>query len=518
MTFQKKVYLAFIVWGLSTLSSVGFCLYNLNQLIESQGKLKHISTITKGFEKIVVDILDMETGIRGYLLSGTDEYLEPFAASEGRFTVTAEELFTHLDKDSEYFNLLTKVVETKAIWLESSLVVEMMARRKFGRGMIDFNAFVETFKNSGGKIRSDEMRAMTKQAQDSLKNEVATINQNIVKYVRYTVFSLLLGILGIYLVGFLFIIVLIRKTNANILESLEDISQVSVCLLSAGTSLKDSSKNLKKNVIDTSNSTSEVSSSVEEIYTTTVKNLKDLEASKVLVESTVTSAKNAKEIILDNMKAANSIEKIKAELAEVLKSNAQSFSEMIQLIAEIQSKTHVINEIVFQTKLLGFNASVEAARAGEAGKGFSIVAEEVGSLADRSGSSAIEIDKLLVESVTKVQNISENLIQKSKESMDAFSASVVNILNTSNLSTENIQEIDKSIILLQETFENVRMASSEQTRAIEHIKSAMAEVDHGAKSNEKNSNDSDEMATKVLNDVEALEASLNNLKVIFLGS
>ena len=35
----------------------------------------------------------------------------------------------------------------------------------------------------------------------------------------------------------------------------------------------------------------------------------------------------------------------------------------------------VINDIVFQTKLLSFNASVEAARAGESGKGFAVVAE-----------------------------------------------------------------------------------------------------------------------------------------------
>ncbi|MBC7465119.1 MAG: hypothetical protein H7256_03945 [Bdellovibrio sp.] len=48
---------------------------------------------------------------------------------------------------------------------------------------------------------------------------------------------------------------------------------------------------------------------------------------------------------------------------------------------EIGNKTKVINDIVFQTKLLSFNASVEAARAGEHGKGFAVVAEEVGKLA-----------------------------------------------------------------------------------------------------------------------------------------
>ena len=39
--------------------------------------------------------------------------------------------------------------------------------------------------------------------------------------------------------------------------------------------------------------------------------------------------------------------------------------EVVQIINQISDKTGVIDDIVFQTKLLSFNASVEAARAGE---------------------------------------------------------------------------------------------------------------------------------------------------------
>ena len=74
------------------------------------------------------------------------------------------------------------------------------------------------------------------------------------------------------------------------------------------------------------------------------------------------------------------------------------------LISEIGNKTKVINDIVFQTKLLSFNASVEAARAGEHGKGFSVVAEEVGNLAHMSGNSAKEITQLLESSINRVNN------------------------------------------------------------------------------------------------------------------
>ena len=65
------------------------------------------------------------------------------------------------------------------------------------------------------------------------------------------------------------------------------------------------------------------------------------------------------------------------------------------IIQEIEDKTKAIDEIVFQTKLLSFNASVEAERAGEHGRGFSVVAQEVGNLAQLSGKSAAEINEIL---------------------------------------------------------------------------------------------------------------------------
>ena len=56
--------------------------------------------------------------------------------------------------------------------------------------------------------------------------------------------------------------------------------------------------------------------------------------------------------------------------------NIRSLPKVLEIIKTIEDKTKVINDIVFQTKLLSFNASVEAARAGEAGKGFAVVASK----------------------------------------------------------------------------------------------------------------------------------------------
>jgi methyl-accepting chemotaxis protein len=58
-----------------------------------------------------------------------------------------------------------------------------------------------------------------------------------------------------------------------------------------------------------------------------------------------------------------------------------NLEQIHELFNGINDKLKFIDEIVFQTKLLSFNASVEAERAGEHGRGFAVVAQEVGTLA-----------------------------------------------------------------------------------------------------------------------------------------
>jgi ABC-type transporter Mla subunit MlaD len=101
------------------------------------------------------------------------------------------------------------------------------------------------------------------------------------------------------------------KTTNQILTVLKNISNVSMELLTTSKSLSHSSNDLKNNVINTSTAATQASSSVEEIYMTTLKTLEDLEVSKGTIVKSVTSVQDAQKSISDNIKAANQIEIIK---------------------------------------------------------------------------------------------------------------------------------------------------------------------------------------------------------------
>ncbi len=117
---------------------------------------------------------------------------------------------------------------------------------------------------------------------------------------------------------------------------------------------------------------------------------------------------------------------------ELVNASVVSINEIKDSSRKIGDITSVINEIAFQTNLLALNAAVEAARAGEQGRGFAVVASEVRNLAQRSGSAAKEINKLITESIQKI----EKGTAQANESGEAIKEIVASVRNVSNLMME----------------------------------------------------------------------------------
>ncbi|MEE6248816.1 MAG: methyl-accepting chemotaxis protein [Bdellovibrionota bacterium] len=150
---------------------------------------------------------------------------------------------------------------------------------------------------------------------------------------------------------------------------------------------------------------------------------------------------------------------------EALNEVSRELENLETIFEDISAKTNVINDIVFKTQLLSFNASIEAARAGQHGRGFSVVAEEIGSLATLSGGSAMEITNLLNSSRQQVEDLvkkTESQIRRGKDVSDE--------------TLEVFRNIDVSMDRVNQKIDEISDATMEQTAGIQQTVSVIANL------------------------------------------
>lgn len=107
----------------------------------------------------------------------------------------------------------------------------------------------------------------------------------------------------------------------------------------------------------------------------------------------------------------------KAKTLELMREYCSTLEAKIaqsKSVYQISELTNDIIDISSQTNLLSLNASIEAARAGEHGRGFSIVASEIGSLADTSSKTATQISTLstvIIDAVDGLSSLASQIIE-----------------------------------------------------------------------------------------------------------
>lgn len=297
--------------------------------------------------------------------------------------------------------------------------------------------------------------------------------------------------------GFLISSFVTSKISSSLSSISELLNSNAESLNKTSNELTVQSTRLSESSTEQASAIQETMAAVDEISATVEKNTEAAKQSKVVSGSSLSASENGIQTVANLLNSIDEISQSNDSIADQMRQNNEKINEIVKLISDIGNKTKVINEIVFQTKLLSFNASVEAARAGEYGKGFAVVAEEVGNLAQMSGNAAKEISSLLDESQRKTAQIVketeskvDELIKKSHEKIDLGK-------QTANECNSALEEIAKNVKSVDAMVTEIARASEEQSNGIKEIAKAMGQLDITTSENSKISQESSTSSVNV---------------------
>ena len=410
-------------------------LVNLDGLLNQFTQVVNVDfVVVEKTKQLELLMIDMETGERGYLLTGIQEFLDPYNAANASFTSVSQEALQLIKDDPKGTAQLQEIISLKDDWLENAAKPVIKRRSEInGKLMTDanfmaFNDLLGVVQAGTGKDRMDKIRVainafITERngyLDESIASANGTVNSLRLLVIGLTVAGLVLGLgLGTYL-G--------RTISGNIRK---------VMLAAQGVANGD----LKQRAVVHSND--EVSK-LAESFNAMASSLETTMASQV-----------AKEYL------ENIINEYRAFVAKVTEGDLTA-----QL--NLQERTHDGAEDDLYELGINLNLMVEglaemAQQINETAAGVSSSAAEILAATTQQIASATEQDAAVTQTMTTVEELratvrqtadrAQGVAQNSRQSVEVSrngQESVKDTVNGMKLIRERVESIAENILMLSE--------------------------------------------------------------------
>lgn len=473
------------------------------------------------------NMVDMETGQRGYIITGQDNYLDPYIQGKEQLITLRDELAALISDNPAQLALLEDIHTSMENWVQVA-GEPMVALRQAN----NTQAIRDFFADDPGKRDMDEIRT----ALNTFRTNEHTLTDNRTEALKQKNALLNLELYGalivVAIISFITALVLSRAIVRNIRtvkQALNDIGSSNGDLtLRIATPMKDetrelaeaantmlaglqqmmldvqsnamilstASNRLDKGVADSHLAGKEVATAMERVAEGADEQVALTQTMVAAMQQSLTGLNRVASSAGDVAERAVRTESIAVDGQQridnavgKMSSIEQSFLSIQEAINEISMMSdQVINiadsmsGIARQTNLLALNAGIEAARAGENGRGFAVVASEIRNLADQSATSAKEITSILetvvagVQSTVQVVDVSTLHVNEGLRTIeDAGNAFSTITQHIHNLSGE-VLEVSAVVEELTSGSEAVMRSINEVSAVVEDTASATEEV------------------------------------------
>jgi methyl-accepting chemotaxis protein len=479
LSIGTRMYMGYSAVVLLLIALVSVAYVNLTRLSNANDINVHTYQVIARVNAALESLINIETGQRGYALTGNEASLEPYNAGKEAFRKALAEA-TQLTADNpQQQERLKRLGLAEAEWMATAVDPVIALRRAAVENNIE--AVVAEVQLGKGKRGMDAMRALIADTIGVEQTLLERRKADAVALRETTVATLLGGGLAAVILAALIAAWQARNITLPLRRAVDIARQVAEgdLTVEVDVTTKDETgqllEALKQMNASLAGIVGEVRAGTDTIATASAQissgNL-DLssrtEQQAGSLEETASSMEELTSTVKQNADNARQANQLAASASEVAVKGGEVVSEVIHTMGAINESAKkivdiiaVIDGIAFQTNILALNAAVEAARAGEQGRGFAVVATEVRNLAQRSATAAKEIKTLIDNSVEKVE-LGSRLVGQAGSTMD---------------------DVVSSVRRVSDIIGEIASASEEQRSGIEQVNQAISQMDEVTQQN-----------------------------------
>ncbi|MGF1726098.1 CHASE3 domain-containing protein [Photobacterium nomapromontoriensis] len=431
-------------------------------------------------------IINMQTGLRGFLLNHQERYLEPY--NDGKAIIV----------DNLPIIRGTQLANKIQSWIDdyAEVAINLMREANQFKTMADLYVFIEGDK---GKQYMDSLRAKVEEIVNVELNLMKTRDAAARSSADFASKAILFG--GAITLSLTFIfayftsrsivqpidraVILAKKLAAgdlrvkvinagnnevgallNAMQTIADnLKQMIGSIAKTSEQLSESSLHLSTTLDQTGNGAKEQLNMTDQIAV--AMNQMSISVQEV-AQNAISAAQVASEADQEAQTGISVIEGTMGNIDKLDSEINQTSNQLSNLVEEtnnIGKILDVIGGIAEQTNLLALNAAIEAARAGEQGRGFAVVADEVRVLAKRTQESTTEIQSLIeriqggtqdvVGSMAQSTDLLQSTISSAGQSGEAFSAITQSISKLNDMNTQSASASEQQSVTAEEVNRNM---------------------------------------------------------------
>ena len=483
---QKKSTIQQILWrGFGTIFTL-ILIANLvaqhtkNTLVKSLDNVTSSHKILQELAQLDMLLLEAETGQRGYLYTGEENFLEPYNEANASINVQLAELREKMRNPTQQEKLgqLQTLIRERIDYLEKTIQLRKSGREEEVKKIVSAGTGLEIMAQLRGKITE------IKETENRFLDERKKFAQEAEIFSTYFAGTSTLIIVG---VGVLISWVIIRNIAQSLGIAVKVAEEVSAGNLTANISanyqgevgkllagFQSMTQSLNSLIGQVQNSGFQVTASsheiaasgkeLEEVIAKQAASIREVEATTKEIAATSRQLKQAMQGITSTFQtttiAAEGGQRNLSHMENTMRELSTATTSISSQLTNISEKANNISRIIItitkvadQTNLLSLNAAIEAEKAGKYGMGFAVVAREIRRLADQTAVATLDIEKMVKEmqaavstGVTEMNKFTEE-VNDSVEDVESVSWQLTEII-------EQVQAITPRFLVVNQSMES----------------------------------------------------------------